>query len=148
MQALEKENKQKLFFIDGCAGTGKTFLYNSLISYAKYMKGLKTAIMATTGTAATLLEDGITMHKFFKIPIPLFENSHVEIERKSFETSRILTTKLFIIDEASAISKTALDYIDKKIRKITKVEEAFGGKVIVLGGDFRQTLPILEHGEK
>ena len=54
-------------------------------------------------------------------------------------------TKIFIVDEASCINKQQLKFIDTKLRILMGNDEPFGGKVIVLGGDFRQTLPIIQN---
>ena len=40
------------------------------------------------------------------------------------------------------MQKDALRCIDKLLRDLMETEELFGGKVILLGGDFRQTLPV------
>ncbi|XP_045023379.1 ATP-dependent DNA helicase pfh1-like [Daphnia magna] len=40
----------------------------------------------------------------------------------------------------------ALDAIDKLLKKVTKKSVAFGGKVLLLGEDFRQCLPVIKHG--
>ena len=56
------------FFIDGPAGTGKSYLLNGLIKNLK-IKGYKVLPNATTGIAADLLEDGRTVHSRFKIPL-------------------------------------------------------------------------------
>ena len=42
------------------------------------------------------------------------------------------------------MSKDALSLIDKLLRKLMDSDIIFGGKVMVLSGDFRQTLPIIE----
>ena len=44
---------------------------------------MKIAVMATTGIAATLLPNGITVHKMFGIPIPLFADTHISIKKQS-----------------------------------------------------------------
>lgn len=59
---------QKCFFIDGIAGTGKTFVYQALI-YELIQAGFNVGVCATTGTASSLLPDGQTMHKMVGIPI-------------------------------------------------------------------------------
>ncbi len=63
-------------FIDGPAGSGKTYLYNILMDEVK-MKYPQQQIIATatTGIASTLIPNGKTMHSTFKIPIPIFPNS-------------------------------------------------------------------------
>ena len=42
------------------------------------------------------------------------------------------------------MSKDILDLINKLLRKLTDSDLLFGGKVMVLCGDFRQTLPVIE----
>ena len=44
------------------------------------------------------------------------------------------------------MKKDALRCIEEFLRDLMKSDELFGGKTILLGGDFRQTLPIIEHG--
>ena len=40
----------------------------------------------------------------------------------------------------------AFDTIDRLLRDITGNSKAFGGKVFLWGGDFRQVLPVVRHG--
>ena len=44
------------------------------------------------------------------------------------------------------MQKDALGCIDKVLRKLLDNDELFGGAVILLGGDFRQTLPVFALG--
>jgi hypothetical protein len=55
---------------------------------------------------------------------------------------------LIIIDEASALTKFMLDAIDYLLKDIMYSKKTFGGKIILLGGDFRQCLPVIRHGRK
>ncbi|GBM32002.1 hypothetical protein AVEN_222330-1 [Araneus ventricosus] len=60
----------KCFFLDGPAGTGKTFVYSTLL-HAVRGKGDQAIAVASTGIAATLLSGGRTAHSIFKIPLTL-----------------------------------------------------------------------------
>ena len=55
---------------------------------------------------------------------------------------------LIIGDEASMVPAHALRAIDVCLRDITKLDVPFGGKILLLGGDFRQVLPVVPHGSK
>ena len=57
---------------------------------------------------------------------------------------------MFIIDEISMVPRYALEIIDKKLRELMKPygylgNLPFGGKIVIIGGDFRQILPIERH---
>ena len=54
--------------MDGLGGTGKTFLYNILLSSVRANRGIALAV-ASSGIAALLLEGGRTAHSRFQIPI-------------------------------------------------------------------------------
>lgn len=51
---------------------------------------------------------------------------------------------LFRIDETSMIPSHALDAIDRCLQDITGVDCTFRGKISLLGGDFRQVLPVID----
>ena len=44
------------------------------------------------------------------------------------------------------IPKKALEIIDRTLRDLCTNDLPFGGKLIILGGDFRQILPVMKHG--
>ncbi|CAI9287988.1 unnamed protein product [Lactuca saligna] len=44
--------------------------------------------------------------------------------------------------------RSAIEALDDLLRDLMEKDELFGGKVIVLGGDFRQTLPVVPNGSK
>ena len=44
------------------------------------------------------------------------------------------------------IPKKALEIIDKTLKDVCMNELPFAGKLIILGGDFRQILPVMKNG--
>ena len=46
------------------------------------------------------------------------------------------------------LSATALGVIDVSLRDLMGNNRLFGGKIMVLGGDFRQFSPVIPHGSK
>ena len=55
---------------------------------------------------------------------------------------------LIILDEASMIPAHALHAIDLLLCDLMNNNHPFGGKVMVLGGDFRQVLPVVWHATR
>jgi hypothetical protein len=73
IQAIE-HNSSECFFIDGPGGTGKTFLYNTLLAKVRSHNEIALPV-ASSGVAALLIDGGRTAHSRFKIPIKLTETS-------------------------------------------------------------------------
>ena len=134
-----------LFFVDGPGGSGKTYLYNYLIKVCKN-KNRKISCSAWVGVAATLLENGGTCHSVFKLPVPCDNGSKCNISPASDYGKMIKEIDMFIVDEISMMNRYAFEAIDAMLRDVCDTEIPFGGKVMVFGGDFRQTLPIVKHG--
>ncbi|KAG6674120.1 hypothetical protein I3842_15G025900 [Carya illinoinensis] len=109
-------NKAGAFFVDGPAGTGKTFLYRALLAEIR-SKNMIALATASSGVAASILPGGRTAHSRFKIPLNADKNS----------TSPMST-------------KHSIEALDKMLQDINDTDLPFGGKVIVFGGDFRQML--------
>ena len=97
MQAVN--NGSGYFFIDGPAGTGKTFLYNTLLANIRLHGDIAIAV-ASSGIAALLISDGRTAHSRFKIPLKVDEFSTCNISCNSQLARLINAAKLFIWDEA------------------------------------------------
>ena len=142
INAITSDCHQNCYFVDGPAGTGKTFLYNTVVHNLQAL-GIQVKCMAYSGIASTLLINGATAHSTFQIPIPLLPNSTCNIKRQSARAQMLRDTTIFIWDEASMIPANALKAVDILLRDITQVDRPFGGKFMFLGGDFRQVLPVV-----
>lgn len=141
-------NRPRLFFLDGPGGTGKTYLYNTLINVL-VGRGSKVIASATTGIASTLLIDGATFHSQIKIFPPITETTRSRIEQHQFEAQRIREASLIIIDEVTMMNSHCLQAIDELFRRVMKKPNVpFGNKVLLCGGDFRQCLPVVKHGNR
>jgi hypothetical protein len=101
---------------------------------------------ATTGIAATLLKGATTVHKAFKVPVNFRAGLHITVDRSAPEYKTLSRAKVIIIDEASALSKELLNFINDVLKQIEGNNENFGGKILILGGDFKQTLPVIPKG--
>ncbi|KYQ52386.1 ATP-dependent DNA helicase PIF1, partial [Trachymyrmex zeteki] len=128
------------FYIDGPGGSGKIFIYTTIYYLAK-IRNKRVYTMAFTGIAATLLPYGKTDHKTFGLPVPLFVDSTSAIKIQSKEAKYLKEIDIFILDEAPMAPRYALEIMDRTLRDITDNNLPFGGKIIILGGDFRQLLP-------
>ncbi|CAF5127359.1 unnamed protein product, partial [Rotaria sp. Silwood1] len=136
----EQSTTGSCFFIDGSGSTGKTYLYNTL--YHLFMgQGVHVMPVAWTGIAASLLLEGRTVHSRFELPVPILETSTSSIRPHSKKVEDIKKTEVFIWDEAPMAPSYALKAVDILLRDIMNINLPFGGKIMVLGGDFRQVLP-------
>lgn len=110
--------------------------------------------MASSGIAATLLPGGRTAHSRFKILIILDDFSVCSIGQNSDIAELIKQTKLIIWDEAPMQHRYAFECLDRSLKDIMRSvdyargEMPFGGITVVLGGDFRQILPVIPLGDR
>ncbi|XP_045022910.1 ATP-dependent DNA helicase PIF1-like [Daphnia magna] len=136
------------YFLDGPGGTGKTFLYNTLFTVLQG-QGRQVIAVASTGIASTLLLDGTTYHSQFKIYPPITETTRSKIEEASYNAQLIRNASLIISDEATMKTNHALDAINHLFQTVMKNRvDPYGGKVLLLGGDFRQCLLVVRHGNR
>ncbi|KAI8531248.1 hypothetical protein RHMOL_Rhmol11G0122200 [Rhododendron molle] len=139
------ENKGTTFFLNGGAGTGKTFLYNTI---AQKCRGLGHIVVtvASSGIASLLLEGGRTAHSTFSIPLDVLENSICGFTKQSIQAELFRETKMIIWDEVPMQHKYCVEAVDRTLRDIRDNPKPFGGMTVVLGGDFRQILPVVPKG--
>jgi hypothetical protein len=142
-----EESDHRCFFLDGQGGSGKTFLYNTLMNVIRGRDQVVIPV-ASTGIAATLLKGGRTYHSQFKLPVPLLDNSTSNMRPNSKDAEMLRNAKLIIWDESTMAPSYALNAVDKLFKDLMSNELPFGGKVMLLGGDFRQCLPVVRHGNR
>ena len=73
-----RNEKPGLFFVSGFGGTGKTFLWNAVVSYLRGHKRIVLTV-ASSGVASLLLSGGRMAHSRFKIPLDLDDNGLCDI---------------------------------------------------------------------
>ncbi|CAN0898466.1 ATP-dependent DNA helicase PIF1 [Linum grandiflorum] len=150
MESLDN-NSGKLFFLYGHGGTGKTYLYNCILSKVRSQRKIA-LVVASSGIAATLLPGGVTAHSRFKIPIEVDHSSTCMIKKGTALAQLIQETTLIVWDEAPMVHRLSFEAVDRTICDIMNKPttgpdyKPFGGKTVLLGGDFRQTLPVVPDG--
>ena len=143
--AAVESDEGRCFFLDGPGGSGKSYLYQT-VTHNLRSQGKSVLCVASTGIAATIIQ-GMTAHKQFGIPVPCHENSTSKIRPNSQEAKRLRDASLLIWDESSMAHKDMLVCLDRLLRDLMCTEDVpFGGKCLLLGGDFRQCLPVIPHG--
>ena len=55
---------------------------------------------------------------------------------------------VIIWDEAPMMHRYAFDAVDRSLRDLMHVDQPFGGKAAIFGGDFRQVLPVVPKGSQ
>ncbi|GAB0097573.1 hypothetical protein DMENIID0001_132250 [Sergentomyia squamirostris] len=149
LQNLRNGNTDsKCHFVDGPGGTGKTFLYETVYYYC-VVHNFHCVVTAWTGIAATLLPTGRTGHSVFKLPLYMSETTKCNIEHDSPEGHNLRDADIILWDECSMVDTFALTAVDNFLREsMRNSRTAYSGKVIVMGGDFRQILPVVKHGDR
>ena len=122
--------------LHGRAGTGKTTLIHCLKE-----EGFRHVVVAPTGIAA-LNAGGQTIHSFFGIP-PRMVNLE-DIKPRHRLGSILRRIDIIVIDEISMVRADLLDVIDNTLRVNLDPNMPFGGKKLLLVGDFLQLPPVVE----
>jgi len=139
---------RKYHRISGGAGTGKSFFISKVADdilkhKAKGVEIYNVAITATTNKAAAVLQDSMPHHRSDIQTIYSFMNLRVSNNYNDGTTSVVPTARwtvhdntLIIVDEASMVNRTLMDFIDKGTTKRCKV---------LFVGDKNQLAPVKEH---
>ncbi|KAJ1701031.1 hypothetical protein LUZ63_000810 [Rhynchospora breviuscula] len=148
------QNRQgKQFFVYGPGGTGKTHLWSALTAKLR-SQGKVVLTVASSGLSSLLLQGGVTAYSRFKIPIKLTDNCTCDIKKNSQLARLITAASLIVWDEAPMSHRLCFEALDRTMRDLFSSTNPalahcpFGGMTIVLGGDFRQTLPVVTHGTR
>ncbi|GMF63155.1 unnamed protein product [Phytophthora fragariaefolia] len=103
--------------------------------------------VASSRIAALLLMGGRTAHSTFKIPLILDENSVCSIHKQTKLKNLFQEASLIIWVEAPMTHRHAFEAVDRSLRDVlNNDEDPYGGKPVVLSGDFRQILPVVARG--
>ena len=105
-------------------------------------------MIAWTGIAATLLPHGHTVHSRFKLSLQLYDNSTCNLNPHSIAAEKIRQAAVIFWDEAPMAPSNALRAINIALKDMMKTNEPFGGKIMILGGDFRQVLPVIRFASR
>ncbi|GAU49645.1 hypothetical protein TSUD_407820 [Trifolium subterraneum] len=131
MDVIERKQSQ-VFFIDGPGGTGKTFLYRTL--------------MATLRSQGQIVI--AAAHSRFKLSFDAIPGSNCDIRKQTDLANLFRLATAIIWDEAPMTNRYCLEALDKSLKDVLYSNAPFGGKVMIMGGDFRQVLPVIPKGTK
>ena len=118
------------------------FLFFALLAIIRSRQWIDIAT-TTLGVASSIMVGGRTSHSRFKMPINVDDSSLCNISKQSGTIELIRRAKLIIWDEAPMATRWAIETINRTLKDIMDSPLLFGGKVIILGGDFRQVLPVV-----
>lgn len=140
-----------VFCLTAHAGCGKTFTQTAII-HRLHSLNLRCIATAFSGIASTLLLGGRTLHNAFKLPIPITDTSVSSITPNSPYGRYVNSVDLVLIDEISMCPLLLLKVLDRLFKDLctnpNNKHKLFGGKTILLCGDFRQILPVVPHGSR
>ena len=107
-------------------------------------------VVASSGVASLLLPGGRTAHSRFRIPLDIGKQTMCNMSRGTNLAELVGKAALILWDEAPMTHRHCFEAVDRSMRDILSVNDnskrclPFGGKTVVLGGDFRQVLPVVE----
>ena len=144
--AYNKCKNEYNLFITGGAGTGKSFLINSLKEYYNGIKENDSFIITSTTGLSALNINGQTIHSWAGLT-PETDTNNVDLFVKSIQNNysklnNYLYTKTIVIDEISMLDGDTLDFLNEVIQKIRNNNQPFGGIQVILIGDFYQIPPV------
>ncbi|CAN1147815.1 ATP-dependent DNA helicase PIF1 [Linum perenne] len=111
---LATDDEWDSVMLEGHGGTGKTYLYNCIISKIR-SEGKIVLVVASSGIAATLLPDGVTAHSRFKIPLEV-DNLSTCMVKKGTEVAELLKEATLIVwDEAPMVHRLSFEAVDRTL---------------------------------
>lgn len=139
-------NAGGIIFLDAPGGTGKTFLINLILATVRVKNEIALALaLASSGIAATLMEGGKTAHSALNLPLNVAEQEFpvCNITKVSVRGQILIRCKIIIWDECTMAHRKSLEALDRTLQDLRKNTKLMGGVLLLLSGDFRQTLPVI-----
>ncbi|DAZ94628.1 TPA: hypothetical protein N0F65_010567, partial [Lagenidium giganteum] len=121
-----------VFFVDGPGGTGKTYLNKTLIQHF-VSKTTFRIIWLGRHTDARRKDRALSIQR-------LDESSTCSISVQSPLAELIRRISMIVWDEATMRHRNVFEAVDRTL--------PLGNKVVLLGGDFCQILPVVKHGDR
>jgi ATP-dependent DNA helicase PIF1 len=143
--ALQLMLSGKNVFLTGEAGTGKS----TILREFRARNGSCAVFLAPTGIAAINVK-GSTLHSFFLFKPGLLTPETIGDVGTGKRRQMIRQTKIIIIDEISMVRSDVFCAIDYRLRQLAlgknNKERPFGGKQMIVVGDFFQLPPVVKTG--
>lgn len=143
-----------VFFLEAPGGTGKTHVLSLLLAAVRSRRRVALAA-ASSGIAATLLPRAETIHRCYGVPVPCNGQSTSAIKGRSERAELHANAVLKVLDEALMSSRHVFNVCEEISRECAPSSGAsfisgppFGGAVVVLSGDPRQILPVVQRGNR
>lgn len=138
----------RCFHLQARGGRGKSFVTKCVIAKALSM-GLVVVVSAFTGVAAILLPRGLTCHKTYGLPLDVSQPQPSSLSTGMAQAKLLAVTALHVIDEVECLHRylfeAASDVVVRSVNKfwpIARTRDTFGGAMVLISGDWHQTLPI------
>lgn len=133
-------------FLTGEAGTGKS----TIVKEFKRRTSKNCVFLAPTGIAAINI-GGSTIHSFLRFAPGLMSEDSIEPIGNKKQRELIRNVDTIIIDEISMVRSDLFWAVDYRLRQVAtgkNKKKPFGGKQIILVGDFYQLPPVVKSEEE
>jgi hypothetical protein len=134
-------------FVDAPGGCGKTYVFNCLLAWFRSQE-LYALAVASTGIAGLQLTGGKTVHTGLKVPLDTTGTRRGKFPLNIDRNSKLGEFVLHKIQLSCGMrqplaDKDLLESVDFTFRELRNDDSPFGGVNVILGGDFRQCLPVV-----
>ena len=143
LQSVGSTAACNVFVLLSSAGCGKTAFANGVAASVRADGGTAVCV-AASAMAAMLLSGGRTAHSALHIPIPAHDATMCNLTYE--ERAALQRAEVIIYDEISMVHEHVADTVDRSLRDVMHDDRPFGGKTVILMGDFKQLLPVVRYG--
>lgn len=140
--ALDAMMAGRNVFLTGEAGTGKS----TVLKEFRKRCDRACAVLAPTGVAAINV-GGATIHSFFMLKPGLMNEDTLDDIGSGKKRAVIRAAKTIVIDEVSMVRSDVFSAVDIRLRSLARGgnrDRPFGGKQMILVGDFFQLPPVVK----
>ncbi len=136
-------NKKRNILLSSPGGCGKSWLIINIIKKEAEQRGLSISLTSTTGVSALSI-GGTTINRWGSIKLGKESIMTIctRIKNNKETLKRWNECKILVIDEISMMGVKTFELLDNVGRNICESNLPFGGKQLILSGDFLQLPPI------